>query len=89
MCDRYLTGLKREVAEALALQNVAENDLNALIAAAERYDTVKCRRGPNRPYRPYGFLGRVSGGAHSESTPMEVDSARVADLKPKKNGLSP
>ena len=41
MCDRYLAGLKQEIADAVALQPLPEGDFNALVAAAERIDAVR------------------------------------------------
>jgi hypothetical protein len=34
LCDRYIAGLRQEIAEALALLKISDNDFNGLVAAA-------------------------------------------------------
>jgi hypothetical protein len=81
MCDRYLEGLKPEIAEAVAIQQIPDNNFQALVAAAERIDTVKnFRRGRDTGKSAIPGAYRTSGSnppRNNGVAPMEIGRATI------------
>jgi hypothetical protein len=76
-CDRYLTGLRQDIAELVALQQLPDNDFSALVSAAERIDQVKQQqRRKGTVVRPAIFSSRPIASSFpvpATATPMDLD----------------
>ena len=84
MCDRYMAGLRQEIADAVAVQPLPEGDFCALVAAAERVDAVKNqqRRGRKFEFKPNSnsnFPRPLTKAMDpSGASPMELDAINKA-----------